>query len=51
MTEKQAKINASKENMEAQVVEFQEREIVWKTDLETAKNRIKELEEKLKKKK
>jgi len=38
------------EDIETQVVEFEEREIVWETKLESANEKIKELEAKLKKK-
>jgi methyl-accepting chemotaxis protein len=38
------------EEIEMQVVEFEEREIVWQTKLESANEKIKELEAKLKKK-
>jgi len=38
------------EEIEMQVVEFEEREIVWETKLESANEKIKELEAKLKKK-
>jgi putative methionine-R-sulfoxide reductase with GAF domain len=38
------------EEIEMQIVEFEEREIVWETKLESANEKIKELEAKLKKK-